>query len=108
VPVPKVTKHTKKPGNNDLPNGVETKLWRPVFVSTYLVYVGSMANPWEIPVKMACEIMQLIWDEIFPNIPYTVTSTSSVYLIVSPSCMLITILIFICRPSNKLRTPGAM
>jgi hypothetical protein len=108
VPVPEVAKRTKKPGNNDLPNGVETKLWRLVFVSTYLAYVGTVSNPWEIPVKTACEIMQLIWDAIFPDIPYTVTSTSSVYLIVSPSHVLITILIFICRPPNELRTPGAM
>ena len=108
MPVPEVAKRTKKPGNNDLLDGVETKLWHPVFVSTYLAYVGTMSNPWEIPVKTACEIMQLIWDAIFPDIPYMVTSTSSIYLIVSPSHVLIAILIFICRPPNKLQTSGAM
>ena len=48
------------------------------------------------------------FDKIFSDIPYTVTSTSSVYLIVSPSHVLITILIFICRPSNELQTPGTV
>ena len=108
MPVPEAAKRAKKPGNNNLPDGTKTKLWRPVFISTYLAYVGSVANPWEIPVKTACEIMQLIWDAIFSDIPYIVTSTSSVYLIVSSSHALINILIFICRPSNELRTPGAM
>jgi hypothetical protein len=71
-------------------------------------YVGSLTNPWEIPVKKACEIMQLIWDELFPDIPYTVTPTSAVYIIVSPSNTLIAILIFIGRPRNELQTPIAM
>jgi hypothetical protein len=57
---------------------------------------------------MACEIMQLIWDAIFSNILYMVTSTSSVYLIVSPLHVLIIILIFICRPPNELQTPDTM
>ena len=107
MPVPQAAKRAKKPGNNDLPDGVEAKLWRPVFVSTYMQYVGSVTNPWEIPVKTACEIMQLIWDAIFPDIPYMVTGTSTVFLIVSPSNVLIAILIFICRLSNESRTPGA-
>jgi hypothetical protein len=79
VPVPQAAKCAKKPGNNNLPDGVEAKLWRLVFVSTNVQYVGSVTNPWEIPVKTACEIMQLIWDAIFPDIPYMVTSTSTVF-----------------------------
>ena len=97
MPVPQAAKRAKKPGNNDLPDGVEAKLWRPVFVSTYMQYVGFMTNPWEIPVKTACEIMQLIWDAIFPDISF----------IVSPSNVLIVILIFICRLSNESRTSDA-
>ena len=104
---PQVAKRTKKPSNNDLPEGIDIKLWRPVFISTYMQYVGSLTNPWEVPVKKACKVMQQLWDELFPNIPYTVTSTSAVYIIVSPLNMLITILIFIGRPRNELRTPGA-
>ncbi|KAG2114136.1 hypothetical protein DEU56DRAFT_761879 [Suillus clintonianus] len=72
---------TKKPGNNDLPDGVEQKLWRRVFVSTYMQYVATLANPWEVPPKLACQKLQVIWDAIFPNISCTVTSTSTMYLI---------------------------
>ncbi|KAG1860199.1 hypothetical protein DFJ58DRAFT_840080 [Suillus subalutaceus] len=64
---------TKKPGNNDLPDGVEQRLWRCVFISTYMQYVATLANPWEVPPKLACQKLQVIWDTIFPNIPYTVT-----------------------------------
>ena len=75
----------KKPGNNNLPDGVDQKLWRCVFISTYMQYVATTPNPWEVPVKLGCETMQVIWDAIFPNIPYAVTSTSSIYLIVRVS-----------------------
>ncbi|KAG0705983.1 hypothetical protein DFH29DRAFT_1028190 [Suillus ampliporus] len=82
--------HTKKPGNNDLPDGVEPRLWCCVFVSTYMQYVATLANPWEVPPKLACQKLQVIWDTIFPNISCTVTSTSTVYLItvqhVADSC----------------------
>jgi hypothetical protein len=74
----------KKLVNNDLPDGVELKTWRRSFVSTYMQYVGSSPNPWDIPPKLACEKMQRIWDAIFPDIEYDVTSTSTVYILVSP------------------------
>ncbi|KAG1873108.1 hypothetical protein F4604DRAFT_1681173 [Suillus subluteus] len=74
-------KRTKKPGNNDLPDGIEQKLWRRVFVSTYMQYVATLANPWEVLPKLACQKMQVIWDAIFPSIPCTVTSTSTVYIV---------------------------
>ncbi|KAG2110497.1 hypothetical protein DEU56DRAFT_920176 [Suillus clintonianus] len=80
-PPARQAERTKKPGNNDLPDGVEQKLWRRVFVSTYMQYVATLANPWEVPPKLACQKLQVIWDAIFPNISCTVTSTSTVYLI---------------------------
>ncbi|KAG1723303.1 uncharacterized protein EDB91DRAFT_1087848 [Suillus paluster] len=74
-------KHTKKPGNNDLPDGVEHRLWRHVFVSTYMQYVATLANPWEVSPKLACQKLQVIWDAIFPSILCTVMSMSTVYII---------------------------
>jgi len=46
-------------------------------------YVGTLVNPWDVPAGRACEKMQLIWDAIFSNINYTITSSSTVYVIVS-------------------------
>lgn len=80
----KAVSRPKKTVNNNLPDGVELKTWRRSFVSTYMQYVGSLPNPWDIPSKLACEKMQIIWDTIFPDIEYDVTSTSAVYHIVSP------------------------
>jgi hypothetical protein len=77
-------KRTKKLSNNDLPDGVDLKTWRRSFISTYLQYVGSSSNPWDIPAKLACEKMQLIWDSIFPDVEYKITSTSPVYYLVRP------------------------
>ncbi|KAG1837629.1 hypothetical protein DFJ58DRAFT_734231 [Suillus subalutaceus] len=72
---------TKKPGNNDLPDGVEQKLWCCVFVSTYMQYVATLANPWEVLPKLVCQKMQVIWDAIFPSILCTVMSMSTVYIV---------------------------
>ena len=77
-------KRTKKLSNNDLPDGVDLKTWRQSFVSTYMQYVRSSPNPWDIPTKLACEKMQLIWDAVFTNIEYEVTSTSTVYFLIRP------------------------
>jgi hypothetical protein len=76
-------KRIKKLSNNDLPDGVEPKVWRRRFITTYMQYVASLDNPWDVPIKVACEIMQLIWDALFSHIPHTVDSNSSVYRIVS-------------------------
>ena len=100
-------KRTKKLSNNDLPDGVDLKTWRRSFVSTYMQYVGSSRDPWDIPAKLACEKMQLIWDIVFPAIEYDVTSTSTVYHIVRPPSYISTLLLInIFRPFSVLRTPG--
>jgi len=72
----------RKPNNQDLPEGIDQKLWRRVFISTYMRWVASQPNPWEIPVALACQMMQLILDAISPDISYEVTSSGSVYLLV--------------------------
>ncbi|KAG1908782.1 uncharacterized protein F5891DRAFT_937477, partial [Suillus fuscotomentosus] len=71
-----------KPSNDNLPEGIDPKIWCHVFISSYIQYVVTLANPWEVPSKLACEKMQVIWDAIFPNIGHRVTSLSSVYYIV--------------------------
>ncbi|KAG1793244.1 uncharacterized protein HD556DRAFT_1238063, partial [Suillus plorans] len=70
------TERAKKPSNDDLPEGINPKIWRRVFISTYIQYVATLANPWEVPTKLACEKMQVIWDAIFPHIGHRVTSLS--------------------------------
>lgn len=46
-------------------------------------FAALQPNPWDIPASLACEKLQLIWDAIFPHIPYTVTAAGAVYLLVS-------------------------
>ena len=69
----------------NLPEGINQRLWQPTFISSYMHFAASQPNPWEIPAGLACEKLQLIWDTIFPEIEYTVTITSAVYLLVSGS-----------------------
>jgi hypothetical protein len=82
--IPQVN-HVKKVSNNDLPDGVEPKIWHQLFIMTYMQYVASLDNPWDVPVKVACNTMQLIWDALFSHILHVVDSNSSVYRIVSMS-----------------------
>jgi hypothetical protein len=46
-------------------------------------FAASQSDPWDIPAALACKKLQVIWDAIFPDIEYTVTHTSAVYLLVS-------------------------
>lgn len=72
----------KKPNNQDLPEGIDAKLWSRVFISTYMRWVASQSNPWEIPVALACQQMQLMLNAIFAGIEYEVTGSGIVYLLV--------------------------
>ena len=71
-------KRTTKLSNNDLPDGVDLKIWRRSFVSTFMQYVGSSPNPWDIPAKQAVEIMQKIWDAT-GGPDYVITTSTAVY-----------------------------
>ena len=99
---------SKKPSNSDLPAGVDQKLWRSAFISTYMQFVATQPNPWEVPAKLACEKMQLIWDAIFPDIEYTVTVTSAVYLLVSMLSDTVRFIDNFCRLSSGLLTHGVV
>ena len=67
----------------DLPKGTDQRLWWQTFISTYMQFVASQSDPWDIPAALACEKLQVIWDAIFPDIDYTVTHMSTMYLLVS-------------------------
>jgi hypothetical protein len=80
-PARPVARQKRKLGNNDLPDGIDMKLWRRAFVATYMQFVGGLSDPWDVPPRLACEKMQLIWDALF-DIEYEITPTSTVYIIV--------------------------
>jgi hypothetical protein len=80
--VVRAPERAKKPSNNDLPAGIDQKLWRPIFISTYMQFVAWQPDPWDVPAKLACEKLQLMWDAIFSGTDYIVTSTGVVYLLV--------------------------
>lgn len=94
---------TKNFSNGDLPDGVDLRLWRRAFVSTYMQFVGSLTNPWKVPIRLACEKMQLIWNAVFPNVQHTVTTPSTVYRIVRRFHMYIARLTNICGHSACCR-----
>jgi len=76
-------KPSKKPKNGDLPDGIDYKTWRRVFVPTFMRWVSQQDNPFEHNPKRTCEVMQIIWDALFPDIDHTITPSSPVYLLVS-------------------------
>ncbi|KAG1871595.1 hypothetical protein F4604DRAFT_1681411 [Suillus subluteus] len=57
-PTARQTERAKNLSNDDLPEGIDPKIWRRVFISTYIQYVATLANPWKVPAKLACEKMQ--------------------------------------------------
>lgn len=91
----------------DLPKGTNQKLWRRTFVSTYMQFAATQSDPWNIPANVACEKLQIIWDSIFPDIEYTVTSTGAVYLLVCHSwSRFLSLTVLSDRFCNDLLTHG--
>jgi len=84
---PKISKNTgepsKRPKNGDLPSDIDYKVWRRVFVPTFMRWVSQQDNPFEHNAKLASEVMQLIWDNIFPDVPYMIIPSGPVYVLVS-------------------------
>jgi hypothetical protein len=44
----------------------------------YIVFVAQTADPWDMPVKRAVEVMQKIWDTTSLHV-YKITSSTPVY-----------------------------
>ena len=86
---PKIAKATsesstsKRFRNGDLPSGIDSKVWRRIFVPTFMRWVSQQDNPFEHNPKLGCNAMQKIWDSVFSDVPYTITQSSSVYGLVS-------------------------
>ena len=74
---------SKKPKNGDLPDGIDYKVWRHIFVPTFMKWVSQQDNPFEHNPKCSCEAMQNIWDALFDEVPYMVVPSSAVYALVS-------------------------
>jgi hypothetical protein len=72
-----------------------------------MAFVGQTADPWDVPVKQAIEVMQKIWDAT-TDIEYEITAATAVHLKVSDRLFPNIILIFILRNRlfNALPTRG--
>jgi hypothetical protein len=53
--------------------------FRGVFIPTYERWVGTQANPWVIPDDVAITTLQIIWDTIYPDVPWTVIAGDCVF-----------------------------
>jgi hypothetical protein len=69
---------SKKTRTEELPDWIDQKWFRHVFVTSYIAFVGQTANPWDVPVKQAIEVMQKIWDAT-TDIEYEITSSTAVH-----------------------------
>ncbi|KAH9027217.1 hypothetical protein EDB85DRAFT_1893035 [Lactarius pseudohatsudake] len=68
---------SKKPRNDELPGWTDAQWFRCTFVTTYMAFVGQTADPWDVPIKQAVEVMQKIWDATNGH-EYEITSSSAV------------------------------
>ncbi|KAH9166464.1 hypothetical protein EDB89DRAFT_1910690 [Lactarius sanguifluus] len=67
----------KKSRNDELPGWTDAQWFRRTFVTTYMAFVGQTADPWDVPIKQAVEVMQKIWDATNGH-EYEITSSSAV------------------------------
>src|ERR1700737_4995771 len=53
---------SKKARGEELLDYVTAKWFQYTFILMYMVFVSQTADPWEVPVRQAVEVMQKIWD----------------------------------------------
>jgi hypothetical protein len=68
----------------DLPLKAQGR-WNSHFVSTYLAYVGSLDNPWDITGEDLVGQMMNIWKSAFPGIETSFANPGPVHNLVSVS-----------------------
>jgi hypothetical protein len=71
--------------NGDLPAGCQDNdTWRSTFIPTYLWWVATQPDPWNVDDEKALEALQAIWDKIYgPKIVYVIVLNDPVSSIVS-------------------------
>jgi hypothetical protein len=71
--------------NGDLPAGCQdNNTWHCDFIPTYLWWVATQPDPWNVDDEKALEALQAIWDKIYGvKIPYVITLNDAVFSIVS-------------------------
>jgi hypothetical protein len=74
---------SKRPKNGDLPSDIDYKVWRRVFIPTFIRWVSQQDNPFEHNPKLGCKVMQQLWDNIFFDVPYMIIPSGPVYALVS-------------------------
>ena len=79
----KTREPSKKPKSGDLPDDIDYKVWHQIFVPTFMKWVSQQDSPFEHNPKLACEMMQKIWDALFDEVPHTVVQSSPIYALVS-------------------------
>ncbi|KAF8483697.1 hypothetical protein DFH94DRAFT_723573 [Russula ochroleuca] len=68
----------KKRRREELPDYVTSKWFRYTFVSTYITFVGQTEDPCDVPVDLAVDVMQDIWDATCTH-EYEITTSTPVY-----------------------------
>jgi hypothetical protein len=91
--------------SEELPEYVTPKWFRFTFVSTYMTFISQTADPWDVPIKQALEVMQKIWNATCAH-EYEITASTMVYQKVCDWFGFRTILIYIFRRFNAARTRG--
>ena len=74
--------HIPNVNNSHLPAGVDSKIWYCSFISTFFQWFAQQKNPWAMPSRQIVEVMQIMWDAFFEDIPQEITTTSVVYHLV--------------------------
>ncbi|KAF8268670.1 hypothetical protein EI94DRAFT_1800187 [Lactarius quietus] len=74
----KSSKSASNKQSDELPSFIEARWFWATFVSMYMTFVAQTADPWDIPVAQALEVMQKIWD-VTSSFKYKI-ETSSAYI----------------------------
>ena len=77
-----MTDGSKKFKTQDLLQEINSHVWHHTFITTFIMHVARLDNPFDHNIKMGCAAMQKIWDVLFDDMPYMIIHSSAVYQLI--------------------------
>lgn len=86
IPTPK-QKQRVRAGNDDLPPGASPR-WRTRFLPLLKIILGCWDEGWNTSAIDFIAILQVLWDHVYPDLPYNITEDTAVARVVRPMAVM--------------------
>ena len=77
-----MTDSSKRFKTQDLLQEINSHVWYRTFVTTFMMHIAQLDNPFDHNIKIGCTAMQKSWDIFFDDMSYTIIHSSAIYQLI--------------------------